>query len=566
MMRAAPYIRMSKDDQESSPDRQRSQIYPYCEKRNYTRLPDYIDEGEKGWDITRSDFRRLLSDAKNGALDVIVLDELSRLSRSDIYEFMEHIAIPLRKAGIRLETVGRGPIDWDDIGQILMTVVDQDSTHKELRRLAWRVLSGQREKIKSGRPLYFGPAPYGFVHVNGMDESKKRMRRIGLKPDDDNPEKIATVRFVFDAYGNRDSSVAAIAQDLNTRGVPSPMGGQWCKAKICRMLKTKEYCGHYTWGKVLTGRFYRLNGRDGILKEVGRTDPKVERVSKENWLVEFNQHEAIIEQPLFDRCQELLIANRVRTSKSRLRHCYPFSGLVKCCDCGHTMYGDRMATNNSAAPIATVYRCAGFQKGVCGRRTIREKALIAEVARCLEKSFLNPDAQKRLREEIKRQSRSNVSKMTDQETGLRKAIAILEKKIARAEENILLIEAVLIPKAKGRLAAWRHELATAQHDLGLLRKPSAAQTIKQFYDLVRVLAESIREASPDDLRRLLRSAISRIDIEFGNMRRGQKTFHPWIGGKVVFQGCPAEHGETGMVDCRPQYQVYTLECPFKLAV
>src|SRR2546430_970707 len=114
--RAAIYIRMSDDKQENSPARQRSNIDPYIRHRGYEVVGEpYEDHGMRGWDQSRPNFLRLLRDAERGLFDVIVVDEMSRLSRDDSWEFIELVANPLRKAGVVVDVVGKGEQNWNDV-------------------------------------------------------------------------------------------------------------------------------------------------------------------------------------------------------------------------------------------------------------------------------------------------------------------------------------------------------------------------------------------------------------------------------------------------------------------
>ncbi len=114
MKRAAVYIRMSTDDQADSPQRQRDQVLPYCEKKGYRVVEVYEDAGMRGWDNDRPAFQRLLRDAQKGLFDIIVVDEASRLSRQDPIEYVVTVAHPLRQAGVAVEVVDEGrQMNWD---------------------------------------------------------------------------------------------------------------------------------------------------------------------------------------------------------------------------------------------------------------------------------------------------------------------------------------------------------------------------------------------------------------------------------------------------------------------
>ncbi len=80
-LRALVYLRMTTDRQEDSPERQRRQTDPHCERKGYVVVDYYVDRGIRGEPDERPEFQRLLRDAQAGKGDVVVVDEWSRLSR-----------------------------------------------------------------------------------------------------------------------------------------------------------------------------------------------------------------------------------------------------------------------------------------------------------------------------------------------------------------------------------------------------------------------------------------------------------------------------------------------------
>jgi site-specific DNA recombinase len=161
MMRAATYIRMSTDEQPDSPERQRSQILPYCERLGYRIVQEYSDLGERGWRDDRPQFLRLLQDAQAGKFDVIVVDEMSRLSRQDPFDYIVKVAHPLREAGVGVESVAEGRQDWDELVGMILLTVRQDKARQESITLGRRTATGQVRKAKEGK-LFSGRAPYGY--------------------------------------------------------------------------------------------------------------------------------------------------------------------------------------------------------------------------------------------------------------------------------------------------------------------------------------------------------------------------------------------------------------------
>src|SRR5215813_1824271 len=114
------YVRMSRDTQEDSPERQRGQIYPHCQRKGYRVVGEYFDPGITGDEfVKRPEFQRLLRDAQAGVFDGIVVDHKDRISRQHPIDYIADVVRPLRRAGIWVEAVATGRLDWDSMAGLL---------------------------------------------------------------------------------------------------------------------------------------------------------------------------------------------------------------------------------------------------------------------------------------------------------------------------------------------------------------------------------------------------------------------------------------------------------------
>ena len=102
VLRAAIYTRFSSDNQnEATISAQKRIIKAFAEQEGYTIVESYSDEAETATTSdNRDDFLKMLSDAKKGMFDYIIVWQFSRFARnkeeSVIYKAM------LRKAGVRV--------------------------------------------------------------------------------------------------------------------------------------------------------------------------------------------------------------------------------------------------------------------------------------------------------------------------------------------------------------------------------------------------------------------------------------------------------------------------------
>jgi len=141
--------------------------------------------------------------------------------------------LPFRNAGVRLETIAQGRIDWNDFAGRLLYLVQQEAKHAYLRDLSRNVLRGQLAKARAGEGAD-GSAPYGYRLEDG--------RRVIV------PEEAAVVRMMFEQY-LKGLAIRAVAAYLNAKGIPSPRGKRWRGSTIRSFLVNKKYTGTFIWGK-----------------------------------------------------------------------------------------------------------------------------------------------------------------------------------------------------------------------------------------------------------------------------------------------------------------------------
>src|SRR5262249_31451932 len=134
-------------------------------KRGYDLLREYVDEGLAG-DLfdRRPDFQNMLKDAQAHEFEYIVVDEPSRLSRQDPVEFIEKVVAPLRRAGVRVDCVSSGLMDYSSLAGVILTTVAADKSSGESKNLSRRVLSRIADKARQG--IWVGGiVPYGLRAV-----------------------------------------------------------------------------------------------------------------------------------------------------------------------------------------------------------------------------------------------------------------------------------------------------------------------------------------------------------------------------------------------------------------
>lgn len=82
------YLRLSKDDERSgeslSIENQRKVLTNYINEQGWTLYDEYVDDGYSGTSFDRPGVQRLLEDAKNGKINLIICKDMSRFGRNYI--------------------------------------------------------------------------------------------------------------------------------------------------------------------------------------------------------------------------------------------------------------------------------------------------------------------------------------------------------------------------------------------------------------------------------------------------------------------------------------------------
>ena len=98
-MRAAIYLRLSKEDKQESIENQRALLRKYANDHGFSIVKEYTDEAISGLTDTRPGFAKMMEDARQGYFDVILAKNQSRFSRNflhndqNLYRELPHLNI-----------------------------------------------------------------------------------------------------------------------------------------------------------------------------------------------------------------------------------------------------------------------------------------------------------------------------------------------------------------------------------------------------------------------------------------------------------------------------------------
>ena len=502
---------MSDERQERSITEQRTELLKYAREHGYQVLREYADSAISGDDTARRvEFLRMREDAQRGGFRVVLCWDQDRFGRFDPIEGGYWI-LPFRNAGVRLETIAQGRIDWNDFAGRLLYLVQQEAKHAYLRDLSRNVLRGQLTKAREGEGAD-GSAPYGYRLVND--------KRVIV------PEEAAVVRRIFAEY-LRGGTIRGVVACLNAEGLRSPRGKQWRSSTIRSLLVNKKYTGAFVWGKYTAGYYYGTEKGEIVPRQ--KTDKKHRTTPIEHP----NRFEAIIDQRTFAAVQRRLKKQRQDTSPLRQpSERFLLTGLLKCGHCGYAMIGYHWH-RKKAGERRKMYTCSShhFQgKTVCTRNTIAETALVDCISQIVREQYLSEANLDRLRKSLRREYKASaVASEPLNVENIRQQVEVLGRQIDNGVERVFSAPASLTNTLYTKLEQLRgeHDRLRAQLDAAERQQAGAdREELKEVEDAISELADlrgAFEKADPADTRELLTSLVSRIDLFFDRHQQGKYT-------------------------------------------
>jgi len=289
----------------------------------------------------------LLASAKEGELDLVIVESIDRLSRmtadgTRIERELEEHDVALFAAD---EPLNRNATS------ILTRRVKQGVSEWYVRDLMERSRAGMEESVRQGWHTG-GPAPYGYAlephtHPNPKKRREGRKKhRLVL-----DAVKAPIVRMIFEDYVENGMGLGAICEKLNgnldrypppkrNRKDENDLPQTWSKSQLHFLLRNPKYTGYNVWG-----RHDKRKGR-----------PLNRPREAWTWSAE-PTHEAIVPREVFEAVEQRARSNSSPVHPSRAKHypqrrgrragrLYVLRGRVRCGICGRRMEGSHQKGSN----------------------------------------------------------------------------------------------------------------------------------------------------------------------------------------------------------------------------
>ena len=331
-MRAAIYLRVSTEEQTEryGLDMQRSRCQKYCAFREWEVVEEYEDAGITGSTVERPALQRLLLDARNGKWEVVVVFKVDRLSRSarDLLAICEDHLIAHSK---ELASCVEGIDTKTSIGRFFLNLL---GIFAEMERdtIRERMEGGRWEAARQGSWVA-GGVPFGY-----RKETLPDKRHLLLVEE----SEAAIVRRMFEWHVKEGIGCVAIAERLNTLGLPTP-------GQARNKLRQAEEWTNSAVGRILSNTLYM--GEAYQHRRVGRKAKQLH--PKETWIA--IEVPAIVSPRVFEKSRKVAANNRrVSGGQNKVGLTYLLRDVLYCGHCGAHLRG---MNSKSGSEYRRYYRC-----------------------------------------------------------------------------------------------------------------------------------------------------------------------------------------------------------------
>ena len=350
-MNIAAYCRVSTDtsDQLNSLETQKSFFTEYAEKNGHTLVRLYADEGISGTKIkNRREFQRLLSDAKHGLFDMVVVKDISRFARNTVDLLNSTRQLKAQNIETMFLTANMSVLGNSEFVLTIFGALAQEESANTSKRIKF----GKRLNAEKGRVPNI---------VYGYDKTPGDYFNLTI-----NDVEAGVVRRIYDMYVNGGYGASKIAQTLNAEGIRTKRDCKWSQNAVARILTNELYCGKI------------INGKEEI--EDFLTGARTEKDEVE-WLVTDRPELRIVEQALFDKAAKTLAdrSTAFNINRERQSNRHVFSTLIKCDCCGYSFRRTERAYQNVYVKWVCSGRNANGADSCPNMTKLDEAALLGEI-------------------------------------------------------------------------------------------------------------------------------------------------------------------------------------------
>lgn len=325
--RVAAYARVSTDNEEQLTSYE-AQVDYYTRyiisKEEWAFVDVYADEGISATNTKKRDgFKRMVADALDGKIDMIITKSVSRFARNTVDTLTT--VRQLKEKGGEVYFEKEGIYTLDSKGELLITIMSS-LAQEESRSISENVTWGQRKRFADGK------VSLPYKQFLGYEKGKDGLPKIVEK-------EAAIVRMIYSLF-LEGKTPSGIARHLTNEDILTPSGKQnWRTSTVLSILTNEKYKGDALLQKNFTVDF--------LTKKM-----KVNEGEVPQYYVE-NSHPGIITPEVFDLVQHEIKKRKEAGRPQSGASC--FSSKIICGECGAS-YGSKL-WHSTSKYRRTIWQC-----------------------------------------------------------------------------------------------------------------------------------------------------------------------------------------------------------------
>ena len=477
----------------------------------------YSDHAQSGTSLVRPGLAALLAAAENRLFDVVLVDDLSRLARHNLFMLMT--LADLKYEGVRVISVADNLDTADEDATLAIQIrgIFSELQVSDLEKKTFRGQLGQKQRgfFVGERTYRYRSEPQGKMRIDKRGQPRPEGYTMCIEP-----SEAAIVRRIFEDFA-AGLPARRLVIDLNQEGVPPTKSSAagWSPSTVHRILRNSKYIGIWTWNRTGTLRDPRTGRRRTYLK------PESDHV------VVVDENLRIIPQDLWDsvRVREKEVAEvwppgqrrgfgPVQGSRSKVYPKHLLDGMLWCACC-------KLSISLVSGKRGGYYGCSAATRRVCDNRlTVCRSKLERIFFRALSTRLLEPGvvryALRRVADEVAKLSgdvadmvRRKTSELADARKRLHNFVDFVAK--GGATDSPTLSAAIV--EAEARAARLQAELEALRRDHGSrFRVPSEEWVSQQVAPLQHLLERRTPESA-----RVLRRLLGKVVLEPVHPEKGR---------------------------------------------
>lgn len=470
-------------------DAQEKACREYASKNGYEIVKVYSDEGISGKSIkNRPAFRQMLTDAKSGLFDLVIIWKLTRIARNmlDTLYASNH----LEKHNVGLYSISEQFDLTTSSGRMMMQLL---ASFAEFERegIASNVAMSMEALVRDKkRPA--GGRRIGYVSGTNSD---------GLKELIIDPEEAKLVQLIYQKYlaGN---GYRAIANSLNRQGFKTVKGNAFSTTAVKDILHNYQtYNGYHVYGRYKEWEKKRRKGKNP------------------NPVIVKGTHEKIIDDETAKKVAKRLELESFQP-KWNNQGANLLTGLLRCPQCGATMAANNTTNTMKDGTKKRIryYSCSRFRNqgsSVCHANSIRADFAEEFVADRLKEIVQVPEILKSLVKDLNEEIRQQI-KPLEQE------LAYIASNRGDIEENIQKWQDLLLdnPELKDDLLSRIENLQEERkliikrenEILGILSNKDRVVKASEIHKIVAAVDRMLTDQPKKVIKEIYKTFIEKIEF------------------------------------------------------